>query len=134
MPHPMSSGSPTWPIGCSEPRSLRNAAAPPGSSLPSFSTSGVQMKPGCTKFTRILFRLTEKEARSLTSQFARSNKGRGGRRTPPYAFTEQGVAMLPSVLRSTFDASQHGVLEVDLSRSADRGVELRKTLSWRECL
>src|SRR5947208_15007534 len=27
-------------------------------------------------------------------------KGRGGRRTAPYAFTEQGVAMLSSVLRS----------------------------------
>jgi len=34
--------------------------------------------------------------------------------------------------RVTFDASQHGVLEVDLSRSADRGVELRKTLSYLE--
>ena len=29
-----------------------------------------------------------------------SNTGRGGRRTPPYAFTEQGVAMISSVLRS----------------------------------
>jgi len=35
----------------------------------------------------------------LTSQIVISN-GRGGRRTPPYAFTEQGVAMLSSVLRS----------------------------------
>jgi len=34
--------------------------------------------------------------------------------------------------RVTFDACQHGVLEVDLSRSADRGVELRKTLSYLE--
>jgi hypothetical protein len=29
-----------------------------------------------------------------------SNTGRGGRRYLPYAFTEQGVAMLSSVLRS----------------------------------
>ena len=29
-----------------------------------------------------------------------SNTGRGGRRTAPYAFTEQGVAMLSSVLGS----------------------------------
>jgi len=36
----------------------------------------------------------------LKSQIATSNKGRGGRRHPPYAFTEQGVAMLSSVLRS----------------------------------
>lgn len=35
----------------------------------------------------------------LTSQIVMSN-GRGGRRTLPYAFTEQGVAMLSSVLRS----------------------------------
>ncbi|PKO62822.1 MAG: DNA-binding protein [Betaproteobacteria bacterium HGW-Betaproteobacteria-18] len=35
----------------------------------------------------------------LTSQIVMSNN-RGGRRTPPYAFTEQGVAMLSSVLRS----------------------------------
>ena len=29
-----------------------------------------------------------------------ASRGRGGRRYPPYAFTEQGVAMLSSVLRS----------------------------------
>jgi ORF6N domain-containing protein len=47
-----------------------------------------------------MFQLTKEEAKSLTSQFARSNQGRGGRRTPPYAFTEQGVAMLSTVLNS----------------------------------
>jgi hypothetical protein len=36
----------------------------------------------------------------LRSQFAISNVGRGGRRYFPYAFTEQGVAMLSSVLNS----------------------------------
>jgi len=37
----------------------------------------------------------------LKSQFAISNaEGRGGTRKLPYAFTEQGVAMLSSVLRS----------------------------------
>jgi hypothetical protein len=34
--------------------------------------------------------------------------------------------------RVTFDASQHGVLDVDLPRSTDRGVELRKILSYLE--
>ena len=34
------------------------------------------------------------------SQFVTSNAGRGGRRYAPYAFTEQGVAMLSSVLNS----------------------------------
>jgi len=39
-------------------------------------------------------------ASNLRSQFVTSNIGRGGRRYLPYAFTEQGVAMLSSVLRS----------------------------------
>lgn len=46
-----------------------------------------------------MFQLTLAEFARLRSQIATSN-GRGGRRTPPYAFTEQGVAMLSSVLRS----------------------------------
>ena len=36
----------------------------------------------------------------MRSQIATSNTGRGGRRYAPYVFTEQGVAMLSSVLRS----------------------------------
>lgn len=48
-----------------------------------------------------MFQLTSEEAvDTLTSQFAMSKPGRGGRRTPPYAFTEHGVAMLSSVLNS----------------------------------
>jgi hypothetical protein len=45
-----------------------------------------------------MFQLTAEEAASLRSQLATSNKGRGGRRYAPYAFTEQGVAMLSTVL------------------------------------
>ena len=42
-----------------------------------------QVKRNRTRFPEdFMFRLTEKEARSLTSQSAMSNKGRGGRRTP----------------------------------------------------
>jgi hypothetical protein len=48
-----------------------------------------------------MFQLTEEEAASLRFQIGMSKpKGRGGRRYLPYAFTEQGVAMLSSVLRS----------------------------------
>jgi len=47
-----------------------------------------------------MFRLTKKEAESLRSQIATSNIRRGGRRYLPYAFTEQGVAMLSTVLNS----------------------------------
>jgi hypothetical protein len=47
-----------------------------------------------------MFQLTTTEAAALRSQFATSKTGRGGRRYRPYAFTEQGVAMLSSVLNS----------------------------------
>ena len=49
-----------------------------------------------------MFQLTDEEFSVLRSQFATSNTAatRGGRRYAPYAFTEQGVAMLSSVLRS----------------------------------
>ena len=40
------------------------------------------------------------DIQGLRSQIVISKKGRGGRRYLPYAFTEQGVAMLSSVLRS----------------------------------
>lgn len=46
------------------------------------------------------FQLTKEETRALSLQIASSKKGKGGRRYCPYAFTEQGVAMLSSVLRS----------------------------------
>ncbi|MBW1909812.1 MAG: ORF6N domain-containing protein [Deltaproteobacteria bacterium] len=45
------------------------------------------------------FQLTQDEFDSLRSQIVIS-KGKGGRRYLPYVFTEQGVAMLSSVLRS----------------------------------
>lgn len=46
-----------------------------------------------------MFQLNEKEYESLKSQIVTSSWG-GARRSRPYAFTEQGVAMLSSVLRS----------------------------------
>jgi hypothetical protein len=56
-----------------------------------------------------MFQLTKEEFECLRSQIVISNlqsqsaissSGRGGRRYLPYAFTEQGVAMLSSVLKS----------------------------------
>jgi hypothetical protein len=51
-----------------------------------------------------MFQLSAEEWEALRSQSVTSNAGnppgRGGRRTAPYAFTEQGVAMLSSVLGS----------------------------------
>ena len=46
-----------------------------------------------------MFQLSQEEFESLRSQIVIS-KGKGGRRYFPYAFSEQGVAMLSSVLRS----------------------------------
>jgi len=47
-----------------------------------------------------MFQLTAEEADRLRCQIGTSNEGRGGRRYLPYVFTEQGVAMLSSVLNS----------------------------------
>lgn len=47
-----------------------------------------------------MFQLNNQEVAVLRSQTVTSKTGRGGRRYPPYAFTEQGVAMLSSVLNS----------------------------------
>jgi len=46
-----------------------------------------------------MFQVTSEELRSLRFQVGTS-KGRGGLRYRPYAFTEQGIAMLSSVLNS----------------------------------
>jgi hypothetical protein len=43
-----------------------------------------------------MFQLSMDEFAALRSQAVTSNSGRGGRRTSPYVFTEQGVAMLSS--------------------------------------
>ncbi len=44
--------------------------------------------------------LSPSEATALRSQFVTSKEGKGGRRYLPYVFTELGVAMLSSVLKS----------------------------------
>jgi hypothetical protein len=48
-----------------------------------------------------MFQLTQQELTNLRSQIVTSNPGaKMALRRPPYAFTDQGVAMLSSVLRS----------------------------------
>ncbi len=56
--------------------------------------------------TDFMFELSKQEYDSLRSQFATSK--RGGIRYMPFAFTEQGVAMLASVLNS------HKAIEVNI--------------------
>ena len=58
-----------------------------------------QVKRNMKRFpSDFMFQLTKKESLSLRSQNATSK--RGGRRYSPYTFTEQGVAMLSTVLNS----------------------------------
>jgi len=47
-----------------------------------------------------MFQITDEEAERLRCQTGISKRGRGGRRYLPYVFTEQGVAMLSSILNS----------------------------------
>jgi hypothetical protein len=47
-----------------------------------------------------MFQLSVVEAEALRSQSVISNAGRGGRRYQPHVFTEHGVVMLSSVLKS----------------------------------
>ena len=57
------------------------------------------VKRNATRFPEdFMFQLAQNEWRNLKSQIATSSWG--GVRKPPYAFTEQGVAMLSSVLNS----------------------------------
>ena len=47
-----------------------------------------------------LFQLSPTEAAALRSQIVISKTGRGGRRYPPYAFTEHGALMAANILNS----------------------------------
>lgn len=60
-----------------------------------------QVKRNLARFPQeFSFELTRSEFDGLISQTVISKPGRGGRRKPPRVFTEHGVAMLSSVLRS----------------------------------
>jgi phage regulator Rha-like protein len=60
-----------------------------------------QVKRNRDRFpTDFTFQLTAKEDEALRSQTVISKKGRGGRRYPPYAFTEHGAIMAATVLNS----------------------------------
>jgi hypothetical protein len=82
-----------------------------------------------------MFQLSREEFESLRSQLGISNQGRGGRRYLPHAFTEQGVAMLSSVLRS--DRAVHVNIEivrafVRLRRMIGSVTELRRKVDALE--
>jgi phage regulator Rha-like protein len=60
-----------------------------------------QVKRNTDRFPEdFVFQLTEEEWENLRSQIATSSSGHGGRRYPPFAFTEHGAVMLASVLNT----------------------------------
>ena len=85
-----------------------------------------------------VFRLTNQEVKNLRSQIVTSSLGsrHGGRRVNPFAFTEQGVAMLSSVLRSPRAVAVNIAIMrafVRLRRRAESGEiggDLGKMIRW----
>jgi len=74
-----------------------------------------------------MFQLSFHEVRNLRSQIVTSNQGRGGRRHLPNAFTEQGVAMLSTVLNSERAVQ----MNIEIMRAF---VRLRQLLSTNKAL
>src|SRR5713101_2826673 len=60
-----------------------------------------QVKRNSKRFpAEFMFRLSNRDMKTLRSQFVISNNGRGGRRYLPYAYTEHGAIMAATVLNS----------------------------------
>jgi hypothetical protein len=74
-----------------------------------------------------VFQLKDEEMENLMFQIGISSRRHGGRRHNPYGFTEQGVAMLSSVLRS----KRAGQVNVAIMRAF---VSLRRLLATNETL
>ncbi len=92
-----------------------------------------QMKRNIDRFPLdFMFQLSDREMEALRSQIATSNgkemeRRRGGRRYNIYAFTEPGVAMLSSVLKS----KRAVAVNIQIIRTF---IELRKMLVTQEAL
>ena len=79
-----------------------------------------QVKRNIKRFPeRLMFQLTKEELNDWMSQIAISNKEKMGIRKMPFAFNEQGVAMLSAVLRSDI------AINISL-KIMDAFVEMRK--------
>ncbi len=73
------------------------------------------------------FQLSVEEWDNLRCQFGISSEAHGGRRFVPYVFTEQGVAMLSSVLRS----GRAVAVNIEIMRTF---VALRRVVEVRDAL
>jgi hypothetical protein len=83
-----------------------------------------------------MFQLSKEELEEWRSHFVMSNpRAKMGLRRPPYAFTEQGVAMLSSVLRSDRAAQVNVQIMrtfVQLRRMLEQNAELSRKLAALE--
>jgi hypothetical protein len=82
-----------------------------------------------------MFPLSDQELKNLISQFVISSPSWGGRRKPPLAFTEQGIAMLSSVLRSDRAIDVNVAIMrtfVHLRRVLNSNMELEKRITQLE--
>lgn len=73
--------------------------------------------------TDFMFQLKPDEYESLKSQFVITKSGRGGARSLPYAFTEHGVLMLASVLKSDVAA----IVSINIARTF---AEMRRQIAF----
>ena len=73
-----------------------------------------------------MFQLKAGEVRSLRSQIVISSLSHGGRRYQPFAFTQEGVAMLSAVLKSE-RAVQVNIHHARLCEPARNGRQLQKS-------
>ncbi|MEW7278189.1 ORF6N domain-containing protein [Aquimarina sp. 2201CG1-2-11] len=81
-----------------------------------------QVKRNINRFPeRYMFKLTSEEYKSLRSHFVTLKRGQHSK-YPPYAFTEHGILMLSSILRST-QAEKINIVIIDTF------VKIRKLLS-----
>ena len=92
-----------------------------------------QVKNNIEKFEEdFMFRLTDNEAQFLISNFLTSKTdGRGGSRHLPYAFTEQGIYMLMTVLKGELAIRQSKALIRLFKQLKDYALETRETLEYR---
>ena len=86
-----------------------------------------------------MFQLSKTEFQIWKSQIVTSNSDKMGLRRPPYAFTEQGVAMLSGILnsdiaiestRAQLDAISTALAELQSSRSQNATLKPRKPIGF----
>ena len=81
-----------------------------------------------------MFQITSTEYSILKSHFVISNNGRGGNRHLPYAFTEQGIYMLMTVLKGKLAINQSKTLIRMFKSMKDYIIENQEHIEYRNSL